>query len=69
MCNDTLNAVWLDGLLPVYGHGCEVENAGGHGDDGNEVVDGAVDAAEDPLPVPHVNVVENAIEHSHQLDI
>ncbi len=56
-------------IVPVDRHGREVEDAGGDGDDAEEVVDVAVDAAEDPLAITHVHVVEHAVEDCHLLPI
>ena len=52
-------------MLPVDGHGGEVEDAGGDGDDGHEVVDGAVDDPEAPVTVSHKYVVEDTIQNCH----
>ncbi len=51
--------------LPVNWHCGQIQNACGDGDDGDEVVDGAIEAAKDPLSISHVNVVEDAVEHGH----
>ena len=51
--------------LPVNGHGGEVEDGGGDGEYGEEVVDAAVGGAEDPAVVAHVDVVEGGVEGRH----
>ena len=50
---------------PVDGHGGEVEDGGGDGEDGEEVVDGAVCRAKVPAVVAHVDVVEGGVEGRH----
>ena len=50
---------------PVDGHGREVEDGGGDGEDGEEVVDAAVGGAEVPSVVAHVDVVEGGVEGGH----
>ena len=53
-------------VVPVYRHGCEIEDTGCDGDDGDKVVDGAVDVAKDPVAPGHVHVVEDGVEYGHQ---
>ena len=50
---------------PVDGHGREVEDGGGDGEDGEEVVDAAVGGAKVPAVVAHVDVVEGGVEGGH----
>ena len=52
-------------ILPVDGHGSEVENACGDSNDGHEVVDLTIDLAKHPVALSHVNVVEDCVEYSH----
>ncbi len=53
-------------LIPVNGHGSEVQNACSHGDDCHEVVDGTVNTSKSPFAITHVDVVEDAVQNSHQ---
>ena len=50
---------------PVNGHCREVEDGGGDGEDGEEVVDGAVGGAKVPAVVAHVDIVEGGVEGRH----
>ena len=50
---------------PVDGHGREVEDRGGDGEYGEEVVDPAVGGAKVPAVVAHVDVVEGGVEGGH----
>ena len=52
--------------LPINRHGSEIEHTGCHSDDGNEVVELAVDLSEHPVALPHVDVVENSVEDGQQ---
>ncbi len=51
---------------PVHGDCCQGENAGSHCHIGDKVVDGAVGIAKQPVIVPHVNEVEETVEHCQQ---
>ena len=47
---------------PISGNGDEGEDAATHGDDGDEGADLAVDVAEGPVAVQHVDEVEGHVQ-------
>ena len=51
--------------VPVHRHGCQTVNGGCHCTNGNEIVERTISLAEDPIPIPHVDVIENTVEYCH----
>ena len=55
-----------DHHAPVHGHSREIEHTGRHCDDGEEIVDDAVEVPKRPAHVSHVDVVEDGVEGGHE---
>ena len=51
--------------VPVHRHGCQAVNGGCHCTNGNEIVERTVSLTENPIPIPHVDVIENTVEYCH----